>query len=222
MERHFHDELNRLNENLLKMAAMAEKAIYDSIESLKKEDRSLARQVIDDDKKIDDMEVAIEESAIGLLALNQPLAGDLRFITTAMRINGELERIADLAVNIAERVLYNLKDGPGVKSLSDITRLAEIAANMVRSVMDAFVKRDKEAARVVIQMDPEADELRNKVYKYLVEDILVKDGSLAPRIVPLLLISRYLERICDHATYIAEDVIYMVEAKLVKHHPEKL
>jgi phosphate transport system protein len=138
-----------------------------------------------------------------------------------MKINAELERIADLAVDIAQRVA-ELADKPLLKPLIDIPKLSSIAQNMVRDAIDAFVKRDSGLARKVVLSDAEADKLRNLVSDELVHDYMAKDPKTADRAVPLLLISRHLERICDHTTNIAEDVIYMVEGKVVKHHPEKL
>lgn len=222
MERHFHEELKKLNSDLLKMATMVESAICDAVESLKRRDKKLAQSVIENDSKIDEMEIMIEEAAISLLALNQPMAVDLRFITTGMRINSELERIADLAVNIAQRVLYNLSDGEHIKPLVDIPKISDMARKMVKDAIDAFVGRDEKKAGEVILMDPQADALRDNIYNELVYDYIVKDGRTAPKAVPLLLVSRYLERICDHATYIAEDVIYMVRARVVKHHTDQL
>lgn len=221
MKRHFDEELRKMNTNLLKMAALAEEAIYKSIEALKDQDPKLAQKVISDDRKVDKLELMIEEMAIDLLALRQPLARDLRFITTGMKINAELERIADLAVNVAQRV-KDLADQPLLKPLIDIPELAKMARQMVKGAIDAFVDRDDNKARQVILSDPQADNLRNLIYQELISDYMVKDGTTAPRAIPLLLIARHLERICDHATYIAEDVIYMVQAKVVKHHPEKL
>ncbi len=221
MERHFDDELKELNTDLLKMAALAEAAIYNSIEALKNQDKKLARTIIDEDRKIDEMELEVEEKAIALLALRQPMARDLRFITTGMKINAELERIADLAVNIAQRV-FELADKPLLKPLIDIPKLTTVARKMVKDAIDAFVNRDENLAKKVILSDPEADNLKNLVQQELINDYMVKDGTTASRAVPLLLIARHLERICDHATNIAEDVIYMVQAKVVKHHPEKL
>ncbi|MBU2045004.1 MAG: phosphate signaling complex protein PhoU [Candidatus Omnitrophica bacterium] len=221
MERSFDDALNKLNDDILKMAALAEEAIYKSVESLKNQDKKLAQKVVDDDQKIDELEIAVEEEAIDLLALQQPMARDLRFITTGMKINAELERIADLAVNIAQRVL-DVVDKPLVKPLIDIPKLAEVSRKMVKGAIDAFVKRSEDLARQVIMMDPEADCLRNKIYDELINDYMIKDGATAPRAVPLILIARHLERICDHAGYIAADVIYMIKAKVVKHHPERL
>ena len=221
MERHFDEELKKLNTDLLKMAAFAEKAIYKSVESLKNRDKKLAETVVGEDHKIDELELIIEERAIDLLALRQPMARDLRFITTGMKINAELERIADLAVNIAQRV-FELADKPLLKPLIDIPKLAAVARKMVKEAIDAFVNRDENLAKKVILSDPEADNLRNLVQQELINDYMLKDGTTASRAVPLLLVVRHLERICDHATNIAEDVIYMVQAKVVKHHPENL
>ena len=221
MERHFDQELRRMNTDLLKMATLAEEAIHKSIEALKNQDKKSAQVIVDDDRKIDELEVVIEERAIDLLALRQPMAKDLRFIATGMKINAELERVADLAVNIAQRVT-ELADQTLLKPLIDIPKLTIIARKMVKDAIDAFVNRDQNLAKQVILSDPEADRLRNLVYKELMNDYIVKDSTTAPRAVPLLLIARHLERICDHATNIAEDVIYMVRAKVVKHHHEEL
>lgn len=221
--RHFDEELKRLNSNLLKMAALTEEAIHQSVEALKTLNRDKAKELIRTDEKIDELELAIEERSIDLLALRQPMARDLRFITTGMKINAELERIADLAVNICQRVLDLAEMGkPLVKPLVDIPKLGNLARSMVKDAIDAFVNRDSSLAKKVILSDPEADKLRNSVYDELVNEYILKDGKCAPRAVPLILIARHLERICDHATYVAEDVIYMVKAEVVKHHPEKL
>jgi len=221
MERHVDQELKNLNQDILKMGAFAEEAIYKSIEALKNRDKALAKSVIDNDNNIDQLELDIDEKCIDLIARYQPMAKDLRFITTGMKINAELERIADIAVDIAQRTL-ELVDKPLLKPLVDIPRLTAIAQNMVRLSIDAFVKGDIELAKKVMLSDPEADKLRNLIQKELIEDYIVKDPSSALRAVQLLLIARFLERICDHTTNIAEDVIYMVQAEVIKHHPEKL
>jgi phosphate transport system protein len=221
MQRHFDEELKNLNNELLKMAALAEEAIHKSTEALRAQSKDMAQAVIESDKKIDEFELVIEERAIALLALQQPMARDLRFITTGMKINAELERIADLAVNICQRVI-EIADKPALKPLLDIPKLSAIARRMVKHSIDAFVQRDEKLAKGVIMLDPEADEIRNIIYHEIINDYLSKDGTCAPRAVPLILISRHLERICDHATYIAEDVIYMVKAKTVKHNPKAL
>ena len=221
MERHFDQELKELNKEILKMGALAEESIYKSIEALKNRDKELAKSVIAGDVNIDKLELEIDEKCVDLIVRHQPMAKDLRFITTGMKINAELERIADIAVDIAQRTL-ELLDKPLLKPLVDIPKLTTIAQNMVKMAIDSFVKGDIELAKRVLESDSEADQLRNLIQKELVEDYMVKDSKTAPRAVQLLLIARFLERICDHTTNIAEDVFYMVQAEVVRHHPERL
>ncbi|OIO38795.1 MAG: phosphate transport system regulatory protein PhoU [Candidatus Omnitrophica bacterium CG1_02_49_16] len=221
MERHLDEELEHLNQELLKMGAYAEEAIYKSVEALKSRDKAMAQGVIDGDSRIDQLELTIDEKCIDLIARYQPMAKDLRFITTGIKINAELERIADIAVDIAQRTL-EIVDKPLLKPLVNIPRLATIAQKMIKMAIDSFVNGDSELARKVLLSDSEVDNLRNVIQKALVEDYMVKDSSTAPRAVQLLLIARFLERICDHTTNIAEDVVYMVRAEVVRHHPEKL
>ncbi|MDD4981456.1 MAG: phosphate signaling complex protein PhoU [Candidatus Omnitrophica bacterium] len=221
MAKPFEEELQDLNNEILKMGAFAEEAIFKSIEALKDRDKDKALEVMNNDKLIDELELVIDEKCLDLIARHQPMAGDLRFITTGMKINAELERIIDIAVDICQRVV-EIADKPLLKPLVDIPKLANVSQNMVKLAIDAFVKRNSDAAKKVMLSDSEADQLRNAIQKELIEDYMVKDGKTAPRAVPLLLIARFLERICDHATNIAEDVVYMVEAQVVKHHPEKL
>jgi phosphate transport system protein len=221
MERHLDDELKGLHQEILKMGVLAQEAIYRSIEALKNRDKQQAQGVIETDAKVDALELAIDEHCIDLIARYQPMAKDLRFITTGMKINAELERIADLAVDICQRVM-DLADKPLLKPLIDIPKLSDIAQKMVRDSIDAFVRKDAVLAKDVVIFDSQADNLRNLVQKELLEDYLLRDAKVADRAVPLLLIARHLERICDHATNIAEDVVYMVEAKVLRHHPEEL
>ena len=220
MERHFDHELVELKKELLRMGAFAEEAIYRSVEALKNRDRVTAESVIENDNRVDELELAIDEKCIDLIARYQPMAKDLRFITTGMKINAELERIADIAVDIAQRTL-EIADKPLLKPLIDIPKLASIAQTMVKTAIDSFVKGDIELAKKVLLSDPEANQLRNAIQKELTEDYMAKDSSTAERAVQLLLIARFLERICDHTTNIAEDVIYMVQAEVVRHHTEK-
>lgn len=221
MERHLDEELKELHKDILKMGVLAQEAIYKSIEALKNRDKAQAEEVINTDNKVDELELAIDEKCIDLIARYQPVAGDLRFITTGMKINAELERIADLAVDISQRVL-ELVNKPLLKPLIDIPKLSMIAQNMVRDAIDAFINKDVGLAKKVVLSDSEADKLRNQVQDELINDYMARDAKTADRAVPLLLIARHLERICDHTTNIAEDIIYMVEAKVVKHHPEEL
>ena len=221
MERHVDQELSELNKDILKMGALAEEAIHKSIEALKNRDKDMAKSVIDNDANIDRLELDVDEKCVDLIARYQPMAKDLRLITTGMKINAEIERIADIAVDIAQRTL-EVADKPLLKPLIDIPKLATVAQNMVKMAIDSFVKGDIALAKKVLLSDSEADQLRNIIQKELIEDYMVKDGTTAPRAVQLLLIARFLERICDHTKNIAEDVIYMVQAEVVKHHPEKL
>jgi phosphate transport system protein len=221
MERHVDAELDELKQRVIEMGTLAEQAILKSIEALASRNASLAKKVVEDDRAIDRLELVVDEKCIDLIARYQPMAKDLRFITTGMKINAELERIADLAVDIAQRTL-EIADKPLLKPLVDIPKLTAVAQRMIRMAIESFVKEDIELARKVVLSDPEADLLRNAIQRELIDDYMVKDGSTAPRAVQLLLIARFLERICDHTTNIAEDVIYMVQAEVVKHHPEKL
>jgi phosphate transport system protein len=221
MERHLDKELAELNKETLHMATLTEEAIARSIDALKDLSVERAKQVIEDDRKINQMELVIDEKCLDMIALFQPMAIDLRFITMTMKIGTDLERIADLAVNISERVL-EIADKPHLKPLIDIPKLARLAQGMVKDAIDSFVNKDVKLARGVILRDDQADFLRNLVQTELIGDYMLKDGSTVTRGIPLILIARHLERICDHATNIAEDVIYMVEAVVVKHHPEHL
>jgi phosphate transport system protein len=215
METHFQQELNQLKENLLKMAGLAERAISNAIEALVKRDTSLAERTIAEDEKINKMELIIDDWCLKLLALHQPMAADLRFITSAMRINIELERIGDLAVNIAERVIY-LNQEPQLKPYIDIPEMAEITQNMLRDVLNAFVNGDAALARSVCERDDRVDGLNNQVFRELLT-YMMSDPKTITRAVHLLIVSRHLERIADHATNIAEEVVYLCEAVDIRH-----
>ena len=221
MERHFDAELVDLKSNILEMGDLVEEAIIDSVEALKQLDKPRAQEVIDNDRLIDEQELKIDEECLDLLALRQPMAVDLRFITMAMKISTDLERMADLAVDISQRVL-ELADQPLLKPLVDIPKLTLIAQEMTRDSINSFINKNAELARKVILSDRQADALRDLVQQELLNEYISKNKSTIPRAIPLLLVARHLERICDHATNIAEDVIYMIEAKVVKHHPEDL
>lgn len=220
METHFQQELAKLKEQLLKMGGLAERAISNAIDALVKRDTLLAERTIGEDEKINKMELLIDEWCLKLLALHQPLAADLRFITSAMRINVELERIGDLAVNIAERVV-SLNQEPQLKPYIDIPRMAEITKNMVKDVLDAFVNGDAALARSVCERDDQVDALNDQVFRELITYML-SDPKTITRAVHLIIVSRYLERIADHATNIAEGVIFMVKALVIKHHADEI
>ncbi len=223
MERHLDDELEKIKTTLLSMATLTEEAIHKSVEALKNLDKTLAENVIQNDEKIDDMEIEVEEHSIEILALFQPMAKNLRFVVTAMHINAELELIADLTVNICQRVI-ELSERPGgrLPMINDLSRLGDNAKWMVKNAIDAFVQNDEALAEKVILSDKESNQLRTAIINQLVEGVMVKDGKTAPQAVPLLLVARDLERVCDRATYIAEEVIYMIQAKVIKHHREEL
>lgn len=221
MKRHLDEELTELHKLILQMSSLTEESIARSVSALEALDKDKALAVIGEDIKVNELEVAIDDKCLQLIALHQPAAQDLRFITMAMKMCTDLERIADLAVNICQRVL-EIADLPQLKPLIDIPRLAGLAQSMLRDAVDAFVNRDVDLARHVIKRDDEADHMRDLVQSELVNDYLAKDPSTAVRAVALILVARYLERICDHTTNIAEDVIYMVRAEFVKHHPEVL
>ncbi|MDP2864929.1 MAG: phosphate signaling complex protein PhoU [Elusimicrobiota bacterium] len=221
MQRHFDEELQQLKNEILKMGALAQEAIINSVDSLKNRDKAAAQKVIDSDIEMDRLELFIDDKCLDLIALHQPMARDLRFITTAIKLNAELERIGDLAVDVAQRALA-ISDKPLLKPLVDIPRLAEVAQRMTGEAIQAFISGDTELAKKVILSDPEADELKRGVEKELIYDYMMKDGSTADRAVPLLLAARHLERVCDHAVSMAEDIIYMVSAVVVRHHPEEL
>ena len=217
-ERPFDEELKTLREKLVEMAARAEDQIAAAIRGLRDRDEALAFQVLDREEAINLLDIEVDALGLRLLALRQPLAADLRFITAAMKISGDLERIGDLAVNIAERTLDLLKS-PQLKPLVDIPRMAELAQAMVRDALVAFVDRDDKLARGVCERDDQIDQLNNQVFRELLTYMMQDRGTIA-RAVDLILVGRHLERIADHATNIAEDVIYMVKGKTIKHHFE--
>jgi phosphate transport system protein len=207
-----------LKEQLLKMAGLAERAISNAIEALVKRDTPLAEKTIAEDEKINEMEIRVDDLCLKLLALHQPLAADLRFITSAMRINTELERIGDLSVNIAERSI-SLDQEPQLKPYIDLPRMAEITQSMVKDVLDAFVNGDARLARSVCERDDQVDALNDQVFRELLT-YMMSDPKTITRAVHLIIVSRCLERIADHATNIAEGVIFMVQALVIKHHAD--
>jgi len=210
-----HKELADLKVNLLKMASMVEEALEAATKALNKRDGVLASSVIDNDNEINAMENLLDQQCLKLLALKQPMAIDLRYITMAMKINLGLERIGDQAVNIAERTLL-LKEAPVIMRPLGLNRLAGVSQQMLRDSMDAFMNRDVKLAESVIERDDEAD----SVYFRLVCDILehmTEDPTFVEQGVHFTIIAHNLERVADQATNICEDVVYMVEGRVIKH-----
>jgi phosphate transport system protein len=218
-ETHFQKELQELKENLLNMAAIVEEAIRNSVQSLVKRDSDLARKTFEVEDRINKLELAIDEMCLKLLALRQPMAADLRFITSAMKITTDLERMGDQAVNIAERTV-SLNEDPQLKPYIDIPRMTEIVQSMVRDVLDAFVNSDSKLARSVCERDDLVDGLNDQVVRELLT-YMISDPKTITRAVHLMIVARCLERIADHATNIAEDVIFMVDALVIKHHADE-
>jgi phosphate transport system protein len=215
MQRHFHEELDGLKQTLLAMGALVEDQIRRVMRALVERDSDLAQNVIDRDRQVNAYDVEVDEKCVELLALHQPTAGDLRFITTAMKIVTDLERIGDQAVNIAQRAI-ELNEEPQLKPYIDLPRMAEKAQRMVKESLDAFVARDTELARQVCANDDEVDGIKEQVFRELLT-YMMSDAKTIPRAIRLMLVSRFLERVADHATNIAEMVIYMVESKMVRH-----
>jgi phosphate transport system protein len=215
MQRHFHEELEALKQTLLAMGGLVEDQIRRAMKALLERDDALAQEVIDRDRQVNTYDVEVDEQCVSLLALHQPAAGDLRFITTTMKIVTDLERIGDQAVNIAQRVL-ELNREPQLKPYIDLPRMAERAQRMVKESLDAFVAGDTALARQVCGEDAEVDALKEQIFRELLT-FMMEDPRAIPRAIRLILISRFLERVADHATNIAEMVIYLVEGKMVRH-----
>lgn len=211
----FEKELTDLKGTVLKLGSMVEKAISDSIKSLVERNSKLAADVIDKDPQVNAIDVEIDEECIRLIALRQPRAGDLRLITTAMKITTDLERIGDLAVDVSERAL-ELNEEPQLKPYIDIPRMAEIAQGMVRDALDALVKGDAKLAMDVIKRDDQVDMLNVQVFNELLF-FMIQDPHTVSRATRITYVSKYIERIADHATNIAEMVVYLVEGKIIRH-----
>jgi len=218
METHFQKELQQLKEDLLKMAAFVEEAISTAVQSLVKRDSDLAKKTFEGEDRINEMDIDIDDKCLKLLALRQPMATDLRFITSAMKITTDLERMGDQAVNIAERAI-SLNQEPQLKPYIDIPRIAEIAQSMVKDVLDAFVNGDSKLARSVCERDDMVDGLNEQVFRELLT-FMMSDPQTVTRAVHVMIVCRCLERIADHATNIAEDVIFMLDARVIKHHAD--
>jgi phosphate transport system protein len=216
MERHFVRELDELKERLLWMGSLAERAVQQSVQAILDADERLAQNVMREEDAINDLQIEIDDRVLHLLALQQLMATDLRFVLAVSRINSDLERIGDQAVNMAESAQRNLRH-PRVKPYVDLPRMGQIAQDMVRDSLTAVVNRDVTLARSVLTRDDQVDQLRDQVFRELLT-YMMENSSLVFPAFDLILVAKNLERVADHATNIAEDVIYMVEGHDVRHH----
>jgi phosphate transport system protein len=214
--RHFQSELEQLKARLLEMGGLAEEQVRLAVRGLVERDRALIDRVIGGDAPLNALHIEVDNRCFTLLALYQPMAVDLRAIVAAVKINTDLERVGDLAINIAEAARQYAAHPP-VKKLIDIPRMAAIAQGMLRDALDAFVRRDTTLAQHVLDEDDALDTLKTQIFRELLTYMLQDPGTIEPAL-DLILISRHLERIGDHATNVAEDVIFMVSAKDVRHH----
>jgi phosphate transport system protein len=215
MPKHFHRELQKLKKRILSLGAMVEERVYMATKAIENNDSDLADKIIKSDYEIDEMEVDIEEECLKILALYQPVAVDLRFITAVIKINNDLERIADEAVNIARGVKYIAK-GEKLHFDFDFYLMAEKTEAMVKKSLDALVNLDVDLAFKVCLLDDEVDQFNGEAHR-MVKDVIKDNPEYVEYFINLLLISRHLERIADHATNIAEEVIYLIEGEIVRH-----
>jgi phosphate transport system protein len=216
--RHFVEELEQLKAKLLEQSSLVESAIYRSITAVVQKDEALALDVLKNEGRVNEIEIEIDDFAVSLLALQQPMATDLRFIIASIKINNDLERMGDLAVNIAQRAL-DLLDEPVIKPMIDIPHIAALVQSMVRKALDSFVLRDSDLARSVLASDDAVDDLRNASFHELIS-FMERDPKNIRQSMNLISVVRNLERIADHATNIAEDVMFLAEGIDVRHHAE--
>jgi phosphate transport system protein len=216
MERHFHEQLSQLKQRLLEMGGLAEERVQIAIQGLIERDVALMERVVGGDADLNRLHVEIDDRCFKLLALHQPVAGDLRTIVAAVKINNDLERVGDLAVNIAEAGQRYVTHPP-VKPLIDIPRMADLAGAMFHDSLDAFVSLDVTAAQTVLDRDDLLDDLKDQVFRDLLTYMIGDPRTIEPGL-DLVLVSRHLERVGDHATNIAEDVIFIAAARDVRHH----
>jgi phosphate transport system protein len=217
--RHFHDQLAALNRRLLAMSEKAEALVELSVDALLSKDQDKADAVIAGDKEVDAMELEIEAAALELLALQQPMARDLRFIVSAIKVTSDLERVGDHAVNIADSGL-KLASEPPLKPLVDIPRMADLAIGMLRDALDAFVRGDAVRARELCQRDDLVDDLDDQLFRELLTYMMENPANVT-RSMELILVARNLERVADLATNVAEEVVFIAEARIIKHHAEE-
>ncbi|MGH9816285.1 MAG: phosphate signaling complex protein PhoU [Candidatus Acidiferrales bacterium] len=216
MERHFVRELDELRERLLWMGSLAERAVQQSVQAILEADERLARNVIEQEGAVNEMQIEIDDRVLHLLALQQLMAADLRLVLAVARINADLERIGDQAVNIAESAQRIMRH-PRVKPYVDLPRMGQLAQDMVRDSLTSVVNKDVELARRVLARDDQVDSLRDQVFRELLT-YMMENSSLVFPAFELILVAKNLERVADHATNIAEDVIYMVAGRDVRHH----
>lgn len=214
--RHFQEDLDALKERLLAMGGLAEERVRESVRAIKDRDAAAIEAVLTGDEPINDLHMEVDDRCFKLLALHQPMAADLRVIVAAVKINTDLERVGDLAVNIAEAGKRYVQHPP-VKPLIDIPRMGDLAQKMLRDALDAFVRRDMVLAEQVLAADDTLDALKTQIFRELLTYMLQAPETIEPAL-DLILISRHLERIGDHATNVAEDVIFILSAKDVRHH----
>jgi phosphate transport system protein len=214
--RHFQEDLDALKERLLAMGGLAEERVREAVHGVKDRDSGAVDAVLSGDEPINDLHMEVDDRCFKLLALHQPMAADLRVIVAAVKINTDLERVGDLAVNIAEAGKRYLQHPP-VKPLIDIPRMGDLAQKMLRDALDAFVRRDMALAEAVLAADDTLDALKTQIFRELLTYMLQDPETIEPAL-DLILISRHLERIGDHATNVAEDVIFILSAKDVRHH----
>ena len=212
----FEQELTQLKERILKMGALVEEQITASIKTYETRDISMARQTIQNDHLVNKMDVEVDEECIRLLALYKPAARDLRFITTAMKIATDLERMSDLSEDICERVIELSDEAPLAKYSETIIGMAYLSRTMVREALDAFVQHNAALARAVCAKDQNVDDLMRKIFTELLAD-MVSDPAIVARAIRISFIAKYIERIADHATNIAEVVVYLIEGKIIRH-----
>jgi phosphate transport system protein len=215
MTKHFHRDMEFLHREILALSALVEEMIDHAARALRERDTELARQVIEMDGLVDQREVQIEDTCLKMLALHQPVAVDLRRIATVLKVNGDLERIADLAVNVAERASA-LAQCPGFSVPADLERIVQRSTEMVHGAMDAFVNLDTKAARAICDSDDDVDRLNAEIIDELYEIMKNDPQSIKPALL-CFSATRHIERIADHATNIAEDVIYLVEGDIIRH-----
>jgi phosphate transport system protein len=216
--RHFEQELEKLKSKLLEMSALVESAVYHSVQGVVEKNEELAQMVLRNEARINQLEIEIDDLAISLLALQAPLAADLRLVTAAIKINNDLERMGDLSAGIAQSAMALSKE-PVIRPLIDIPHIAGLAQSMVRKALDAFVNRDAEMARSVLASDDAVDNMRTASYHELIS-FMESNPSQIPQALYLLSVVRNLERIADHSTNIAEDVLFLVKGIDVRHHNE--